>query len=143
MSEGNRKPQILTVGRGKTLYIKTALGTIKMSFDIRSDQRKVEFGLPPGMEAYREGNRPSDKKVPCFVMEKNGTIIPKFDFLEAAFDDDGEFIGLKMPTTVLRLREGTKIGLEISGTPIPKPSLESKESLTTSVSVNASFPAGE
>lgn len=109
MSEGSRKPQILTVGRGKTIYVKTPLGTIQMSFDVRSDRRKVEFELPPGMEAYREGNRPSDKKVPCFVMEKNGTIIPNFDFLEAAFDDDGGFIGLKMPATVLRLREGEPV----------------------------------
>jgi hypothetical protein len=99
------KPQTLTVGRGKVLYIKTPLGTVKMAFDIRSDQRKVEFSLPPGMEAYREGNRPSNKKVPCFVMEENGKIVPNFGFLEAAFDDDGAFIGLKMPTTVLRLRE--------------------------------------
>lgn len=119
----NRKPQILTVGRGKVIYVKTPLGTIEMSFDIRSDQRKVEFKLPPGMEAYRGGNRPSDKKVPCFVIEGNGKIVPNFDFLEAAFDDSGEFIGLKMPTTVLRLREGTKIGLEISGTPIPNSEL--------------------
>lgn len=120
------KPQILTVGRGKVLYVKTPLGTVKMSFDIRSDQRKVEFDLPPGMEAYREGNRPSDKKVPCFVMEENGKIIPNFDFLEAAFDDDGEFIGLKIPATVLKLREGESV-----------PKIEFQESATSVV------PAGE
>ncbi len=126
----DRKPQILTVGRGKTLYVKTALGTVKMSFDIRSDQRKVEFKRPLGMEAYREGNRPSDKKVPCFVMEENGKIIPNFDFLEAAFDDDGGFIGLKIPATVLRLRE-----LKPEDGLVPK--IEFQESATSLV------PAGE
>lgn len=126
-----RKSQILTVRRGKVLEIKTPLGTIKMSFDIRSDQRKVEFEIPPGMEAYREGNRPSDKRVPCFVIEGNGKIVPDFDFLEAAFDGDGEFIGLKIPT-VLRLREGE---------PVPQPSLEFKESIAASAQVPV--PAGE
>lgn len=116
----DRKPQTLTVGRGKTLYVKTPLGTIQMSFDIHSDQRKVGFELPPGMEAYREGNRPSDKKVPCFVTEGDGRIIPDFHFLEAAFGDDGKFTGLKLPATVLRLREEepTKIEFQEGATPL-------------------------
>lgn len=97
------KTQTLTFRPGgKPIVIETPLGLIVMN-RMKEDPRKVQIGLPEGMNAYIGEDR-ALKEARFIEKDELGRLQPKFGMLTPVTDESGELSDVTAPE-VLKLKK--------------------------------------